>query len=218
MWLNSRGASRWVASTTSRAKSPQGFNPLGEPPHILARGKSVPNPAVCERRLRFCGLGRSRAAGRNHLTPCSAPATLIAEMFSLRPRVKRSLFPGIALATLFVATQLTGLTHLIMVRHVTCPDHGELVHSEGPTLASPGDALRTPPGTSYRAAPRQADSHGHDHCLVSLSRREQLSAPVATTTLTIAYPWPESAPVERVGSRAAGAALLRLAPKSSPPA
>jgi len=37
-----------------------------------------------------------------------------------------------ATSTLLLAAQLLALSHLLVVRHTVCPEHGEAIHSESP--------------------------------------------------------------------------------------
>ncbi len=118
----------------------------------------------------------------------------------------------IALAAVFLTAQLSAFQHRLEVQHAVCAEHGEQIHAEGssPEAAHTDDAV---------TASTPAFDHGHDHCFAFLARREAL-APASVPTIAL----PEGPAVERpaIAEGAVGAlspvAVLRLAPKSSPPA
>ena len=81
-------------------------------------------------------------------------------------------WPRLLLATvawLCLGTQLSAVTHFLVVEHVQCAEHGDLIHAneqhdehdEGAHLGArlPSIEHFTPSG--------EADDHEHDHCLVS---------------------------------------------------
>jgi hypothetical protein len=109
-----------------------------------------------------------------------------------------------------LAAQAVGLLHVLVVRHATCPSHGELVH--GAAVATPraaDDTVQAPP-----AAGEDVD----DHCLALANRRRDLAA---LTPVLEQLPAPEVHPRALPPAPAAALAalpLLRLAPKTSPPA
>jgi hypothetical protein len=118
---------------------------------------------------------------------------------------------GVALALLFLGGQLSGLTHQLLVRHVTCAEHGELIHADERVAHSA--PVQGPAVSEAEAGP----AHQHEHCLASVSRREKLIPAVSVSAL------PSLAPPRFVAFVAPGQgalcrlSLLRLAPKSSPP-
>jgi hypothetical protein len=111
------------------------------------------------------------------------------------------------LAVIFVAGQLGGAVHNLLVLHVTCLEHGEVIHSTAaPEAASPlgGVALR-----AERA-------HEHDVCLVALHRRDQAQQAAPQAVVAPAQPEVrEAAPP--ITAAEARDPLFRLAPKTSPP-
>jgi hypothetical protein len=126
---------------------------------------------------------------------------------------------GAALALLTSASPLLGQLHEASVRHVACPEDGELIdapsqaphqHAQTPTQAPALFAERDP------AAPRTS-AQGHEHCAAvfqaHLRGREQSRKPFAVTALhALAAPHvPYGTP------RLRGLVLYRLAPKASPP-
>ena len=77
-----------------------------------------------------------------------------------------------ATSTLLLAAQLLALSHLLVVRHTICPEHGEAIHSESPsdaqTLGSSHEGAAADP-TLGPGAP--AAEHAHDHCLALANPR-----------------------------------------------
>jgi hypothetical protein len=123
---------------------------------------------------------------------------------------------------LCLLAQLLGLVHLALVRHATCLEHDALVHAEQASQArlagGPRQDSPARPSATDSAEGLAPDSAGHadDHCLAAGCRRLDLAnlrfdwflAPTDTQALG-----PARAGIEPP----APVALLRLAPKSSPP-
>jgi hypothetical protein len=59
-------------------------------------------------------------------------------------------FRAISLATIFVAAQVAGFAHNLLVSHVTCPEHGEIIHE---TIAS---GQPNTPAQNNHAAPTKS--------------------------------------------------------------
>jgi hypothetical protein len=128
----------------------------------------------------------------------------------------------LAVAGLCLMAQVLGLVHLALVQHATCLEHDALVHAGPVQPASDATADRPAPPAHPRSVERPGpDSAGHadDHCLAAGFRRLDLASLRAQAAVAGAPPeiplrhrqrdhLPPPAPV----------ALLRLAPKSSPPA
>lgn len=107
--------------------------------------------------------------------------------------------------------------HLTLVQHVTCPEHGELIHAEAGaefyTLS-----LSAPAGEGERQSVTSGTEaeHEHDHCPVLLSRREDAAAatprvcPFADLPRLAGLTAPAESPHAQV------IAILHLAPKNSP--
>jgi hypothetical protein len=123
----------------------------------------------------------------------------------LKPR----LLAAIALAGLMGAAQVAPLLHLVLVPHMTCAAHGELVHGEvsaAPSAPVDGDIAFT------AAASAQQDEH--EHCLTLSAQRPA----VLRSSTRVAV----DAPREQCTSGSelpafASLAVLELAPKASPP-
>jgi len=131
------------------------------------------------------------------------------------PPAQRLVFT-LAIAALFLAAQLSTFGHLLFQRHVACA-HGELIHvDESP--AHPVVAPTEEPELAYRAGPNVASSHAHDHCLTCIAGRERLMSVSPASGLVLAPVSKDVAGAARGPCAPAPVALLRLAPKSSPPA
>jgi hypothetical protein len=140
--------------------------------------------------------------------------------------LRRMQLPVVAVALLAACGQLGGLTHLWLVPHELCAEHGAVVHAEhahAQTRPAPLTASRDPhaadaAGLSFSAA-SSSDAHDpHDaHCDSYFSRRDcvLIEAPRALVDVaTIA---------SHVGARLAArleprVSVFAYAPKSSPPA
>ncbi len=121
--------------------------------------------------------------------------------------------PSFALSILLVAGQLSLFAHLVAVQHVTCPEHGELIHVEDAQI------LALTPGA--RPEVRQAQvpaNHDHDHCLLVASRRNDFLSHLAVQTFEVCSNRLVVAGVPPGRAARTGVALLLLAPKGSPPA
>jgi hypothetical protein len=107
--------------------------------------------------------------------------------------------------------QLLGLVHATLVQHVTCPEHGDLVHVEL------GDDII--PAPSPLAALDVASADGddlHERCLLD-EDGEQGPAPAATRApVPVATPRPH-APVAELAPVAPATPIYVIAPKNSPP-
>jgi hypothetical protein len=125
---------------------------------------------------------------------------------------------SVAAVSAFCAFATLGNTaHFALVQHVACAQHGDLVHAD-----------ETHPGSTASAAERGARSDSpafgqgpdavegsHEHCVAQLKRREEVGVPSGAFVLDRAQLEPSHAlEAEGVSS---SIAVLRLAPKASPP-
>jgi hypothetical protein len=129
-------------------------------------------------------------------------------------RVRRNrVVASLVLATLLVGGQLASLAHFAATPHIECSDDGELIHVS--TLAASAPAQST-----IERDPSIPDRpHRHEHCqIVSMRRAPLLRAwkspsavlrPCTRYVRTCIALWRPRRPA---------IAILRLAPKSSPPA
>ena len=139
-----------------------------------------------------------------------------------RARVQRHVLRacGAALALLTFASPLLESLHEASVRHVACPEDGELI--DAPPQAAHQHAQATSDGLSLFAeqdpsAPRSRGGE-HNHCAIALRAhlraREQKRAQVAVDVAELVTPpsVPQDSP------RLYSLAVYRIAPKASPPA
>jgi hypothetical protein len=123
-----------------------------------------------------------------------------------------------AISTLLLAAQLATLGHLLIVRHTICPEHGEAIHSNSPSEAQAmpptHEGTAADPALGGGAPPAE---HAHDHCLARANTRERfavLPAPDSTPGPLLAA---TALPSLSAVAVAPAVAVLRLAPKNSPP-
>jgi len=118
------------------------------------------------------------------------------------------------LLTLFMQGSSGG--HMLLVEHTRCAEHGELVHD--------GDAHRHVAGehahadsTSVHGTPDASSGEAHDHCALSIDRRDAFVSICTPARSTHALETPHaSAPTDAFV--VARTARFRIAPKNSPPA
>ena len=123
-----------------------------------------------------------------------------------------------ATSTLLLAAQLLALGHLLIVNHTICPEHGEAIHaglpSKAQALPMTYEHATGDPALVAGAPPAE---EAHDHCLARANTRERFALlPVLDATpgpLLAGTPLPSRAAVAVMPSLA----VLRLAPKTSPP-
>jgi hypothetical protein len=119
------------------------------------------------------------------------------------------------LAVVALAGQLSSFAHLVLVRHVTCAEHGEMVEVGNEQDLVATTANEEAPAAVAATSP--ADAHGHDHCLIVPMRREHAALGTAGSF--------DSAHLDAYGTIGHGGdslisppiALILLAPKNSPP-
>ncbi len=110
--------------------------------------------------------------------------------------------------------QAIGLLHASLVRHETCPQHGEQVEIGGATAF----AERTSATDTTVAAIRPADPElppEHRHCEATLLPRAAIAGPVVAAADGEAAP--ERIALPRRPRTIAAVRIYRLAPKQSPP-
>jgi hypothetical protein len=118
-----------------------------------------------------------------------------------------------ALAALaLVASGLLAGWHRASVMHATCAEHGDEVHVEKVAGAERPDE----DGASRLVSTSWQEAEGDHHCQLSATSRESVGADADPCVVT-ADPPVDHAPLAGVVADAAGAPLLRLAPKTSPP-
>ncbi len=116
-----------------------------------------------------------------------------------------------ALGLALLVAQASGFIHFAFVQHVTCPEHGELVHR--------ADAGRPGSGESaalYGASGSSGDPH--EHCVDSWIRRELATPGERGRAVQLPPPSGSAAKPGLAGPAGPRFALFLLAPKNSPPA
>jgi hypothetical protein len=113
------------------------------------------------------------------------------------------------LAVIFVAGQLGGAVHNLLVSHVVCLEHGEVIHSSAAPERQPAS-----PHRGVAASPVRG--HEHDVCLIALHRRERV-AQTAPAVASAPAPADRSPIALAVVASAKSTRLFELAPKTSPP-
>lgn len=121
---------------------------------------------------------------------------------------------ALALASLALAGHLLALAHLALVRHVRC-EHGDLVEVASSEMLRSVHGVATP---AMGRSPTPGSSSDHQHCTIATLPRERTlpTAPMVSAS-TLGSP---VISVSRDGQPPLPVpiALLRLAPKNSPPA
>lgn len=123
-------------------------------------------------------------------------------------------------ALLCLVAQVAGAAHLALVSHVRCFEHDALVHAESGKGHDRAAALeRLAAGLGASGVPADTAQHADDHCFVVGLRRREHWVPTRTR---IRLPEPPalastSFPAPRPEILVGPVALLRFAPKASPP-
>lgn len=124
-----------------------------------------------------------------------------------------------AVAWVCLGTQLSALTHFLVVEHVRCAEHGDLIHAHEQHEVDADEEiahLGAPPLQQCFTPSGEADDHDHDHCLISSERREpsvlastpSILASTSTYTAILSQSFSELVLASRV---------YAFAPKTSPP-
>ena len=107
---------------------------------------------------------------------------------------------------------LFGFAHMAVVQHVSCPEHGELVHAGG-GRATPAQPVALGGSQIFGVGEEHPTD---DHCLAAGLSSEK----VRGTLIAALAPHPptDGQPALGTGLPARGMPVLRWAPKTSPPA
>jgi hypothetical protein len=126
------------------------------------------------------------------------------------------------LAWLLLVMHAGSWMHQLLVIHTTCAAHGEQVHvREGtpqPEALLAGSGAATGGEADYLARGRAAETHGHEHCLGVVQRRDVLASREAAVCQELARPSTVDVTWRKLPARVPRFPLHLLAPKSSPPA
>jgi hypothetical protein len=128
------------------------------------------------------------------------------------PAVARAL--SWAAVVLCLLAQVSDVLHLLLVEHVVCAQHGELIHegehAHAEATGQPTDA------TAF--VPSDLEDHGHEHCALWSDRREELTLGAPSIGVALPRAMPSLTPPATTRLDAVLAIpLLFLAPKNSPP-
>jgi hypothetical protein len=128
---------------------------------------------------------------------------------------RRSSIFAIAVAGALLLAQVAGLAHLLVVEHERCAEHGDIV--EGGANHHAAAAAERQERDRASIGNDGDEIAGHDHCLYLATLRRGAGSERQHVVLV------PRAPVDRlVGAetreQASGPSLLRIAPKTSPPA
>ena len=117
-----------------------------------------------------------------------------------------------------LSAQFTAALHMVLVEHVRCAEHGELVHVDGDQHADHARADQrgvSSGGPTISSSSGDGD-HGHDHCLICSERRKLALLPTTIPELRA----PEGGDVLLALCPDASLYTPRIysyAPKTSPP-
>jgi hypothetical protein len=121
---------------------------------------------------------------------------------------------GLLLAFVLVVSQASAWFHAAAISHVACLEHGEAMHA---VSAGGMSAARRNDVGQVGIRADLATAAGHDHCANAALLRWRDVALTAPSTLAPLVIAPRSLTVAPAGDAAHGAAVYRLAPKTSPP-
>lgn len=131
----------------------------------------------------------------------------------LQPRPPRPAPRAAAsLLALALVAQAGTVAHELSVRHEVCPEHGELVH----VTLQPAAEASGPQGPVLDAAVAMAGDE-HEHCLDLFHHRLMGAAPARGAAVGAVGAPPDAEGWQAVLPPPAPLAVLRLAPKASPP-
>jgi hypothetical protein len=120
------------------------------------------------------------------------------------------------MAVIALAGQLSSFAHLVLVRHVRCAEHGEMIEVGHARTHLATRSRRHIPATTVGDAAAD-ESHGHEHCLIAPMRRDRLAGG-SPASLDSAHldAYGTIGPVED-DDLSPPLAVLTVAPKNSPP-
>ena len=119
-------------------------------------------------------------------------------------------------AMLVLCLQGSSGGHMLLVEHTRCAEHGELVHS-GEAHHHDASAQVETGGLTFEGVSDEGSSEAHEHCALSVDRRDVLVPIVEAEVSPCRIRASESVrPADRFAFVAAK--RFRIAPKNSPPA
>ena len=125
-----------------------------------------------------------------------------------------------AISFLLLAVQLMSVGHQLLVHHVTCPEHGDVVHvgqahEDQHAQSAAGEAAWG--RSSMEGTAPWADS-GHDHCLICTITHERFALFPPSSQPLVSIAVAVSLPPSADACTFAPVDLIALSPKNSPPA
>lgn len=126
---------------------------------------------------------------------------------------------GAALALLTAASPVIGSLHEASVRHVACPEDGELIEAAAQAPHEHAPASIGAPAIFAERDPADAGGSGrtHEHCAI-LAQAQLRARPQTRPVFAVtASPALNAAPSPGDAPRFRSLTLYRLAPKASPP-
>lgn len=137
---------------------------------------------------------------------------------SLTGKALRARARGLRLISqILLAVQLLSFGHLLSIRHVTCLEHGDIIHLQrAETPPNKADGRATGASSHSMEATESAAEAEHDHCLACMdaSRRYLLTGP--TQPVFVCQVFVSPVPTAR-STFSAPVDLILLSPKNSPP-
>jgi len=100
-----------------------------------------------------------------------------------------------------------------VVRHATCPGHGEMVHGGAPVAAP----TPTPAGKAVEGVAAEAGEDPDEHCLLVATRRREMAGLTPAPRDLVQAPTVSRLEAPSVIAAVTPRALLLCAPKTSPP-
>lgn len=133
-----------------------------------------------------------------------------------RASLRRGTFP---VALVCLVLQLASAAHFLVATHAVCPEHGEVVDTHpGAGQLATGAAERTDRvGITSAVGHEGLAEHEHEHCLAASERRDALGLAPQPQWVDPAGPRPDDVLHPEHERASTSVAVLRFAPKSSPP-
>ena len=133
------------------------------------------------------------------------------------PKLKRAAVSVVA-ALSVLAGPILGTAHLTAVKHVVCPQDGELVEVRQGAVA-PGAESRFGSQSAIRAtdSQRSEGEHAHDHCTFATHSLPRSTAKSTISVLTVVPDATHASVARHRYADVWSVDVYRIAPKSSPP-
>lgn len=124
---------------------------------------------------------------------------------------------------LCLCAQLATVFHLALVEHVTCLEHGELVHADAEEHHHGSNARSTHEESAHKSSPAgplassTEEDHAHDVCLICTDRRNLALFASEHLAPQLSAPKFRELQSERSSSTKSQSRVHQYAPKTSPP-